>query len=108
MDDLRLVIPELDGFDEPTRYQVELDVKYEGYIHRQDRQVSRFEKLEDLLIPENFDYGTLEGLSSESREKLKLIKPRSVGQASRINGVRTSDLGILILHVGKGGRHGNV
>ncbi|AEV28998.1 glucose-inhibited division protein A [Sphaerochaeta pleomorpha str. Grapes] len=108
IDDLRSSIPELDAFDEPTRYQVELDIKYEGYIHRQDRQVSRFEKLEGLLIPDTLDYGTLEGLSAESREKLKTIKPRSVGQASRINGVRTSDLAILILHVGKGGRHGNV
>lgn len=108
IDDLRSSIPGLDAFDEPTRYQVELDVKYEGYIHRQDRQVSRFEKLEGLLIPDTLDYGTLDGLSAESREKLKTIKPRSVGQASRINGVRNSDLAILILHVGKGGRHGNV
>jgi tRNA uridine 5-carboxymethylaminomethyl modification enzyme len=105
MDDLRSSIVELDAFDEPTRYQVELDVKYEGYIHRQDRQVSRFEKLEGLLIPDTLDYSTLDGLSAESREKLKTVKPRSVGQASRINGVRTSDLAILILHVGKGGRN---
>ncbi|WP_320128102.1 tRNA uridine-5-carboxymethylaminomethyl(34) synthesis enzyme MnmG [uncultured Sphaerochaeta sp.] len=106
MDDLKKTIPELKDFDEPTRYQVELDVKYEGYIHRQDRQVSRFEKLEGLLIPENIDYDSLDGLSAESREKLKMIRPLSVGQASRMNGVRTSDLAILILNVDKGGRRG--
>jgi tRNA uridine 5-carboxymethylaminomethyl modification enzyme len=106
MEDLRRSIPELDGFDEPIRYQAELDVKYEGYINRQDRQISRFEKLEGLLVPPDLDYDALDGLSAEAREKLKTVKPRSVGQASRVNGVRTSDIAILILHVDKGGRHG--
>ena len=108
MDALRESIVELKDFEEPIRYQVELDVKYEGYINRQERQVNRFEKLESLLIPEDLDYDKLDGLSAESREKFKKVSPRSVGQATRISGVRTSDIAILIMHVDKGGHRGNV
>jgi len=108
MDALRESIVELNDFEEPIRYQVELDVKYEGYINRQERQVNRFEKLESLLIPEDLDYDKLDGLSAESREKFKKVSPRSVGQATRISGVRTSDIAILIMHVDKGGHRGNV
>ncbi|MFA6783817.1 MAG: tRNA uridine-5-carboxymethylaminomethyl(34) synthesis enzyme MnmG [Sphaerochaeta sp.] len=108
MDALRESIIELNDFEEPIRYQVELDVKYEGYINRQERQVNRFEKLESLLIPEDLDYDKLDGLSAESREKFKKVSPRSVGQATRISGVRTSDIAILIMHVDKGGHRGNV
>lgn len=108
MDALRESIVELNDFEEPIRYQVELDVKYEGYINRQERQVNRFEKLESLLIPKDLDYDKLDGLSDESREKFKKVSPRSVGQATRISGVRTSDIAILIMHVDKGGHRGNV
>jgi len=106
MENLQEVIAELSQFEEPIRYQVELDVKYAGYINRQDRQISRFEKLESLEISADFDYDALGGLSTESREKLKKIRPLSVGQATRISGVRNGDIAILILHVDKGGRNG--
>lgn len=108
MEDLEVVIPELYDFEQPIRYQVELDVKYAGYINRQDRQVSRFEKLESLVIPATFDYDKVDGLSAESREKFKKIRPHSVGQATRISGVRSGDIAILIIHVDKGGKHGKV
>jgi tRNA uridine 5-carboxymethylaminomethyl modification enzyme len=99
-------MPELKAYEEPILYQVELDVKYEGYINRQERQISRFEKLESLLIDENLDYDAIEGLSAEGKEKLKKVRPLSVGQASRINGVRNSDIAVLIVHLDRGGRHG--
>ncbi len=79
----------------------ELDVKYEGYINRQDAQVERFERMEAVVIPEGFDYDGLQGLSTESRQKLKKVLPRSVGQAGRISGVRTSDMAVLMMAVGK-------
>ena len=79
----------------------ELDVKYEGYIHRQDAQVERFERMESVLIPEGFDYDGLAGISNESRQKFKKILPRSVGQAGRISGVRTSDLAVLLMTVSR-------
>ena len=81
-------------------------MKYEGYINRQDRQISRFEKLESLLIDEKLDWDAIEGLSAEGKEKLKKVRPLSVGQATRINGVRNSDIAVLIVHLDRGGRHG--
>ena len=105
MEHLQEVISELSEFEERIRYQVELEVKYAGYINRQDRQISRFEKLESLEIPLDFDYDALDGLSTESREKLKKRRPHSVGQATRISGVRNGDIAILIVHVDKGGRN---
>ncbi len=104
MDSLQESIPELAGFEEPIRYQVELDVKYEGYINRQERQINRFEKLESFHISQDFDYDTLDGLSTEGKEKLKLVRPISVGQASRISGVRNSDIALLIVHLDREGR----
>ncbi|MDD2395353.1 MAG: tRNA uridine-5-carboxymethylaminomethyl(34) synthesis enzyme MnmG [Sphaerochaeta sp.] len=106
IEDVSKRIPELQAFEEPILYQVELDVKYEGYINRQDRQISRFEKLESLLIDEKLDWDAIEGLSAEGKEKLKKVRPLSVGQATRINGVRNSDIAVLIVHLDRGGRHG--
>ncbi len=105
IEDVSKRIPELKAYDEPILYQVELDVKYEGYINRQDRQISRFEKLESLLIDEKLDWDSIEGLSAEGKEKLKKVRPLSVGQATRINGVRNSDIAVLIVHLDRGGRY---
>ncbi len=104
MASLQETIPELSAFEEPIRYQVELDVKYEGYINRQERQINRFEKLESLHISQDFDYDALDGLSAEGKEKLKKVMPISVGQASRISGVRNSDIALLIVHLDRGGK----
>lgn len=83
----------------PTEWlrQVELDIKYEGYVAREQKMVARFQKMESVRIPREFDYDTLKGLSNEAREKFKAIRPMSVGQASRISGVRNSDVSILML-----------
>ena len=75
----------------------ELDLKYDGYINRQMKQVDRFHKMEKRKIPENFNYDVVEGISTESREKLKKIRPISIGQASRISGVRNSDIAVLMV-----------
>jgi tRNA uridine 5-carboxymethylaminomethyl modification enzyme len=81
----------------------ELDVKYEGYINRQEKQVERFHRMEDLKIPLDFDYQRAAGLSAESRNKFKEIRPLSIGQASRISGVRSSDIAVLMVHLRRGG-----
>jgi tRNA uridine 5-carboxymethylaminomethyl modification enzyme len=84
--------------------QAEVEVKYEGYIRRQDAQVERFRRMEEKKIPPDFDYAGLPGISAESREKLIRIRPLSVGQASRISGVRPSDIAVLMIWLKKGTR----
>lgn len=81
--------------------QVELDVKYEGYAARQEEIIRSHEKLESLKIPNQLDYKDIFGLSSEAREKLSSIKPFTVGQASRIAGIRSTDIAILIVALKK-------
>ena len=71
---------------------VEFDIKYEGYIQRQQRAVANFKKNEDHVIPADFDYLGLQALSNESRQRLDTLKPRTLGQASRASGIRPSDI----------------
>jgi len=81
--------------------QAEIEIKYEGYVARQRAQVERFRKMEARRIPEDVDYGAVESLSSEAREKLSEIRPVSIGQASRISGVSPSDIWVLMIHLEK-------
>ena len=99
MDELGQVIAEVNGYPKSARLALELKVKYEGYIQRQDRAVERFTKMEGIRIPEDFDYDSVDGISTESREKLKSVRPASIGQASRINGVRPSDITVLLVYL---------
>jgi tRNA uridine 5-carboxymethylaminomethyl modification enzyme len=85
-----------------AREQVEIEIKYEGYFIRQQDQVAKFKKLEEKVIPENFSYDKLMSLSKESREKLMRIKPRSIGQASRIAGVSPADISVILISLKKG------
>jgi len=85
--------------DDEVLEQVEIELKYEGYIQRQTRQIALFEKMEDKLIPDTVDYAEVRGLSRESAEKLAKIRPRSLGQASRIPGVRPADVTVLMIHL---------
>ncbi len=101
IDQARVAIPELQGYDPAFVDQAELDVKYEGYIKRQEQQVRRFERMEHMRIPEDFDYDALEGISNESKEKFRKVRPLSVGQASRISGVRNSDIAVLMVMLGR-------
>lgn len=79
--------------------QVEIELKYEGYIKRQYEAVSKLEKYEDTKIPLNFDFKKIKQLSTEGREKLNKVKPRSIAQASRISGVTPSDISILLVYL---------
>ncbi|MBL7007014.1 MAG: tRNA uridine-5-carboxymethylaminomethyl(34) synthesis enzyme MnmG [Spirochaetia bacterium] len=96
------VIPELGRFSEPVMRKVELDIKYAGYIDRQQRQVNRFSRMERIKISRDFDFSSIEGLSNEAKEKFTKIRPLSVGQASRISGVRNSDVAVLMVILGRG------
>ena len=78
-------------------WQADIDIKYEGYIARHLADIEKFKELEHKVIPAKYDYDTLSSLSSESREKLKKIKPHSIGQASRIPGVSPTDISLLVI-----------
>ena len=79
--------------------EVEIQIKYEGYIKLQEEQVEKFKKLETKLLPENLDYETLKGISLEARQKLNKFKPHSIGQASRISGVSPADISVLLVYI---------
>lgn len=84
--------------------QVEIDIKYEGYIRRQQAQVAEMRRLEVKRIPADIDYSHLSGLRLEAVEKLSKIRPENVGQASRISGVSPADISVLLIHLEKDGR----
>jgi tRNA uridine 5-carboxymethylaminomethyl modification enzyme len=79
--------------------QVNIYIKYEGYIQRQMRQVDQFKKMEGKLIPEDLDYTQVPSLRIEAKQKLNQIRPRSVGQASRISGVSPADISVLLVYL---------
>lgn len=79
--------------------QVEIQVKYEGYIKKQLSQVEKFVKLENRRLPENIDYSLIQGLRKEAQQKLNKIKPSSIGQASRISGVSPADISVLLIYL---------
>ena len=82
-----------------TKKEVEIQIKYEGYIKLQEEQVEKFKKLETKLLPKNVDYSQIRGLRLEARQKLNKIKPNSVGQASRISGVSPADISVLLIYL---------
>ena len=102
--DLAALEPALKKFPAAFLEQAELDVKYEGYVARQNEQVERMKRMEELRIPENFDYASVEGLSSEARQKFSAVRPLSIGQAGRISGVRNSDIAVLMTVLARGRR----
>lgn len=79
--------------------QVEIEIKYDGYIKKQLSQIEHMQKLEKKLLPQEIDYCTIKGLSLEAREKLNQIKPLNIGQASRISGVSPADISVLVIHM---------
>jgi len=81
--------------------QIEIQSKYEGYIKKQMEQVKRFDKLESKQIPPDIDYDTVYGLSNEALQKLKVVRPLSIGQASRAAGVSPADINVLLIHMEK-------
>ena len=96
-------LEEIDGnrplLSEEIAQEVEIQVKYEGYIKLQEEQVKKFKKLEEKLLPNEIDYSQIKGLRLEARQKLNKIKPSSVGQASRISGVSPADISVLLIYL---------
>ena len=77
--------------------QAEIELKYEGYIKREEQKIEQFKKLEKRLLPPDIDYENIYGLRIEARQKLQKIRPQSLGQASRISGVSPADISVLLI-----------
>jgi tRNA uridine 5-carboxymethylaminomethyl modification enzyme len=101
---LMAALDEKDNVPESVSKQVEIYLKYEGYIRRQNDQADKMKDMENTLIPENIDYRSLKGLSRESQNKLHMIRPISIGQASRIAGVNPADVSVLLIHMKSGAK----
>ena len=99
---LETIFPSEVDLDEEVKEQVEIQLKYDGYITKSLQQVERLKKMEDKKIPENIDYDAVSGLATEARQKLKLVKPLSIAQASRIAGVNPADISILLVYLEQG------
>ena len=82
---------------------VEIELKYEGYIRRQKADIAEMRRLEKKLLPKHTDYETIEGLRMEAREKLNKVRPANIGQASRISGVSPADISVLLIWLAKEG-----
>jgi tRNA uridine 5-carboxymethylaminomethyl modification enzyme len=91
----------LSSYSIEVKEQAEIDIKYETYIDREQKLAEKIGKLEHYKILPDFDYSRVKALSSEAREKLKQIKPETIGQASRISGVSPSDISVLTVYLGK-------
>jgi tRNA uridine 5-carboxymethylaminomethyl modification enzyme len=96
-DDLAPFDPDRPDLPAPVREQVEIRLKYAGYIEKQQRQVAEFQKAESRLLPTDIDYNAIGGLRIEARQKLDAIRPVSLGQAGRISGVSPADLAVLMI-----------
>lgn len=103
--ELRQAIPAIDQYLNPIDQEyvdlAEINMKYEGYIRKEEEMVAKMNRLEAVRLTEHFDYQQLVSLSAEAREKLTQIKPRTIGQASRISGVSPADISVLLVHMGR-------
>ena len=99
-DNLTAVDSDRPPLDALVREQVEVEIKYEGYIRRQQADIDEMRRLESRLLPDDIDYASIIGLRKEAQEKLGRIRPRSIGQASRISGVSPADVSVLIVWLG--------
>ena len=101
-DHIEALLPSEVSLDSEVKEQVEVQVKYEGYIEKSLQQVEHLKKMENKKIPENIDYDAITGIATEARQKLKKIKPLSIAQASRISGVNPADISILLIYLEQG------
>jgi len=101
-DDVKAIFPPEEEILKEVEEQVEIHIKYEGYIKKAQRKVEKIKRMEDKEIPENLDYTEIEGLATEAKDRLSQIQPATIAQASRVSGVNPSDIAILSVHVEKG------
>ena len=99
---IHLLAPSEEKVNDEVAEQVEIQLKYEGYIEKSLQQVDRMKRMESKKIPVDIDYDAISGIASEARQKLKDVRPLSMGQASRISGVNPADISILLVYIEQG------
>lgn len=104
--DIEYIVEEMDGidissYDIDTKYQAEIQVKYEGYINRSLKMITKHKQLENRRIPDDFDYYSIKGITAEAKQKLDKIRPINIGQASRISGITPADITVLLIYIDK-------
>jgi tRNA uridine 5-carboxymethylaminomethyl modification enzyme len=97
--------PVIDGLDQTGIEQLEIAIRYEGYIEKEKKEAARMAKLEEVKIPRGLDYLNMDGLALEARSKLQEVDPLTIGQASRISGVNPADIAQLLMHIKRGGNN---
>jgi len=95
------IATELKKYKEEIKEQAEINIKYKGYLNKEKDNVAKLHRLENVKIPEDFDYSKLNSLSAESKQKLTAIQPKSIAQASRISGVSPADINVLLIFLGR-------
>ena len=98
---LQEVVDTLESNADSLLEQVEIDIKYSGYIERERLIADKISRLEDIQIHSSVDYNKLLSISTEARQKLTKIRPNTIGQASRISGVSPADINVLLVHIGR-------
>lgn len=99
---IEAIVPSEKDLDFDIKEQVEIQVKYEGYIEKSLQQVERLKKMENKKIPDNIDYDAISGIATEAKQKMKQVRPLSIAQASRISGVNPADISILLVYLEQG------
>ena len=89
------------NLDREVIEQAEIQVKYSGYIEKEKNHADKLNRLEDAIIPDNFDFDKIKSISIEAKQKLNKIRPKTIAQASRISGVSPSDISVLLIHMGR-------
>lgn len=88
-------------FDDEVREQAEVNIKYRGYIEKEKENVAKLNRLENIKIPEDFDYTKISSLSAEAKQKMTNVKPKTIAQAGRISGVSPADINVLLVYLGR-------
>jgi tRNA uridine 5-carboxymethylaminomethyl modification enzyme len=101
IEQLRIIRPDIPRHASDVDAQAEIQIKYEGYVNRQLEIVERFQRMEHVRLPDDIDYSLVSGLSREVCEKLSRIRPRSLGQASRISGITPAAISLLSYYIKK-------
>ncbi|MDQ0783829.1 glucose-inhibited division protein A [Chryseobacterium sp. W4I1] len=88
-------------FDDEVREQAEINIKYKGYIEKEKENVAKLNRLENIKIPEDFDYKSISSLSLEAKQKMSNVRPKTIAQAGRISGVSPADINVLLVYLGR-------